>query len=372
MPHLFGLVPVRSCVLLWPCPTYPTRLMASLITRPRSPYWYLQHKKDGKWLKTSTGLRCDCPNDTAKARALRAEFEAAEFSTVSAKASNWEWVPDYLENMGSAPRTLICYHSRWRWVGMFLTHHKITPGNLVYLHAEKYMEWRTAMKKRRSKKPTSRNTAIGEIHFMAFLMGEAVRRGLATANPLATIRLKKTPPKKKPELTDKEIDTCLDALKSEPTWMLRAFLIALHTGCRLRETVMRMDTIDLANTPAIMTWASPKGGVKRSFSVPIPDALIPLFREMKEQGEEFTLTMPVRASLEFTRVFRKAGVGHLTFHCLRVTRITRLRREGVPREVAMRLVNHSSELIHTLYDRHQVQDLMQYRNSGAPSSFAAI
>ncbi len=102
--------------------------MASLITRPRSPFWYLQHKKDGKWLKTSTGLRCDCPNDTAKARALRAEFEAHEFSTVSAKASNWEWVPDYLENMGSAPRTLICYHSRWRWVGMFFTQHKIASS----------------------------------------------------------------------------------------------------------------------------------------------------------------------------------------------------------------------------------------------------
>ncbi len=37
-------------------------------------------------------------------------------------------------------------------------------------------------------------------------------------------------------------------------------------------------------------------------------------------------------------------------HC-GVTYVNRLRRAGVPREAAMWLVNHSSELIHQIYQR---------------------
>src|SRR2546429_4951143 len=54
---------------------------------------------------------------------------------------------------------------------------------------------------------------------------------------------------------------------------------------------------------------------------------------------------------------------HLCFHCLRVTYVNRLRRAGVPREVAMRLVNHASELIHQIYQREKVEDLVQWRDA---------
>ncbi len=345
--------------------------MASLITRPNSPFWYLQYKKDGKWHKASTGLLCDCPNDTAKARTLRAEFEAKEFTVTAAKLNDWEWVPTYFQTMGIAERSVDRYMGNWGWISLFLTNHKLMPGLVVYRHAEEYLHWRTTFKKK-SGRTVSRNTAIMELKLLGCVLGECVRRGLISANPLSSIRFKKTPPAKKPELTDAEIETCMDALKREPEWMQRSFLIALHTGCRLRETIMQLSCIDLDHTPATMTWAAPKGGTKRSFSVPIPDALIPLFSAMKAAGENVTLTMPFQPSRQYQHFFHRVGLDHLTFHCLRVTKITRLRREGVPREVAMRLVNHSSELIHTLYDRHQVQDLMQYRNSGAPASFAAI
>jgi hypothetical protein len=41
----------------------------------------------------------------------------------------------------------------------------------------------------------------------------------------------------------------------------------------------------------------------------------------------------------------------------------RLRRAKVPREAAMRLVNHASELIHQIYQREKVEDVAQWRDA---------
>jgi hypothetical protein len=41
----------------------------------------------------------------------------------------------------------------------------------------------------------------------------------------------------------------------------------------------------------------------------------------------------------------------------------RLRRAGVPREAARRLVNHSSELIHQVYQLEKVEDVAQWRGA---------
>ena len=51
--------------------------MAYLYRKNRSPFWYIQYlDSDRKKHDKSTGLRADDVNDTAKARALRAELEA--------------------------------------------------------------------------------------------------------------------------------------------------------------------------------------------------------------------------------------------------------------------------------------------------------
>jgi hypothetical protein len=46
------------------------------------------------------------------------------------------------------------------------------------------------------------------------------------------------------------------------------------------------------------------------------------------------------------------------------TYVNRLRRAGVPREAAMRRVNHASELIHQIYQREKVEDVAQWRDAG--------
>jgi hypothetical protein len=43
--------------------------------------------------------------------------------------------------------------------------------------------------------------------------------------------------------------------------------------------------------------------------------------------------------------------------------VNRLRRAGVPREAVMRLVNHSSDLIHQTYQREKVEDVVQWRDA---------
>jgi hypothetical protein len=53
--------------------------MAYLYRKKRSPFWYVVYiDANTKEVHRSTGLRADDPNDTAKAKALRAELEAKE------------------------------------------------------------------------------------------------------------------------------------------------------------------------------------------------------------------------------------------------------------------------------------------------------
>lgn len=55
--------------------------------------------------------------------------------------------------------------------------------------------------------------------------------------------------------------------------------------------------------------------------------------------------------------FKKHGMTHLSFHCTRVTVVTRLARAGVPLAQAMAFVGHSSSLVHRLYTRLRPADL---------------
>jgi integrase len=193
------------------------------------------------------------------------------------------------------------------------------------------------------------------------IMGEAVQLGHAEANPLVSIRLRRDKAERKPELTDTEIVEIREALKTEPEWMRRAFEISLHTGCRLRETRLPRGCVDLRENK--ITFPCPKGGEGRAFSIPMPSALRPLLEEFHRSKQKFTVEFPFQPSRRWQQFFIKIKKPHLCFHCLRVTYVNRLRRAGVPREAAMRLVNHASELIHQVYQREKVEDVAQWRDA---------
>jgi integrase len=339
--------------------------MASIYKKRNSPFWWVQFiDGDGTRRNKSTGLRTDDPGQTVKARALRAQLEAKELNRDAREVGGgcWDtWVPHYLERHCESALTLKRYRCRWAWLAVWLQENKYhSPRAITYRNAIEYVEWRTTRKKRTGK-TVSRNTAIWELKLLAQIMGEAVRLGHADANPLVSIKLRRDKPAKKPEMTDAEIRDIRAALKTEPEWMQMCFDIALHTGCRLRETRLPVECLDFTENK--ITFPSPKGGESRAFSIPMPSALRPLLLSIRKSKRKFTLEFPFQPSRRWQQFFIKVNMPHLCFHCLRVTYVNRLRRAGVPREAAMRLVNHSSELVHRVYQREKVDDVAQWRDA---------
>ena len=338
--------------------------MAYLYRKQRSPFWYVVYfNSDQKEVHRSTGLRADDPNDTAKAKALRAELEAKEYHRVPVvNSEGWDtWVPKFLERHCESPRTLERYRDGWKWLALWLQTQRLhSPRAITYRIALEYLDWRTTYKKK-SGKSVGRNTAIMELKLLAMIMGEAVRLGHADGNPLVSLKLKRDKAEKKPELTDDEIHKIRGALKIEPEWMQTAFDIALHTGCRLRETRIPLNCVNFEEDK--ITFPSPKGGEDRAFSIPMPSALRPLLVKLCKENRKFTLEFPFQPSRRWQQFFVKIKMSHLCFHCLRVTYVNRLRRAGVPREAAMRLVNHASELIHKVYQREKVEDIARWRDA---------
>ncbi|MCC6819503.1 MAG: tyrosine-type recombinase/integrase, partial [Verrucomicrobia subdivision 3 bacterium] len=338
--------------------------MAYLYRKNRSPFWYVVFlDADQKEIHRSTGLRADDPNDTAKAKALRAELEAKEHHRVPVvNSENWDtWVLKYLDRHCANPRTLERYVDAWKWLSLWLQTRRFhSPRAISYRVALEYIDWRTNFKKKTGK-TVGRNTAVLELKLLAMIMGEAVRLGHADANPLVSLKLKREKAGKKPELTDAEIRQIREAIQVEPEWMQITFAISLHTGCRLRETRLPLDCIDFTENK--ITFPSPKGGEDRAFSIPMPTGLRPLFERLCKTNRKFTVEFPFQPSRRWQQFFIKINKPHLCFHCLRVTYVNRLRRAGVPREAAMRLVNHASELIHKIYQREKVEDVAQWRDA---------
>jgi integrase len=339
--------------------------VASLYKKKRSPFWFIQFlDTDGKRRNRSTGFRIDKPDETVKARALRAQVEAKELSRNVGKSAgdNWDtWVPQYLERHCQSPGTLRRYRGSWAWLAVFLQEKRFhNPRSITYRNALEYIDWRTSYRKKTGK-TVGRNTAIMELKLLAMIMGEAVRLGHADANPLVSLKLRRDKPAKKPEMTDAEITRIRQGLGTEPEWMQISFEIGLNTGCRLRETRIPVECLDF--TEDKITFPAPKGGEQRAFSIPMPTALRPLLQQIRKSKRKFTLAFPFQPSRRWQQFFVKVGMPHLCFHCLRVTYVNRLRRAGVPREVAMRLVNHSSDLVHQIYQREKVDDVAPWRDA---------
>jgi integrase len=338
--------------------------MAYLYRKLRSPFWYIQYI-DADKIKhdKSTGFRTDDPNDTIKAKVLRAELEAREYQRVPmVNSAAWDyWVPKFFERHCPTTATLNRYEDAWKWVALWLQNNRIhSPRQLTYRLGIAYLDWRTTFKKRTGK-IVGRNTAILELKLLSLVLGEAVRLGHADANPLVSMKIRRDRQAKKPELTDDEILEIQAALKEEPAWMQVSFEIGLHTGCRLRETRIPLSCVEFRETK--ITFPSPKGGEDRAFSIPMPTVLMPLLEKLKTEKRSYTLEFPFQPSRRWQQFFIKIKKTHLCFHCLRVTYVNRLRRAGVPREAAMRLVNHASQLVHQIYQREKVDDVMQWRDA---------
>ena len=127
--------------------------------------------------------------------------------------------------------------------------------------------------------------------------------GLAHANPLASLKIRKEKAPKKPEITDAEIVEIREALRDEPEWKQVPFEIGLNTGCRLRETRIPLSRIDFAENK--ITFRSPKGGEERAFSILMPTAFKDLLRRLASQRRKHTLEFPFQLSRRWQQFFIK-------------------------------------------------------------------
>lgn len=331
----------------------------SVFKRPGRLNWYVNYL-DATTGKRKCNVRTAFP--VADPQGYRKALDYANELSLAAKALKagkpgeaWnDWVPGFIAlhyraSKASATRA----GTSWKQLRTFLHLRGLTsPRAITYAHAQDYLVWRTAQEKR-SGKHVSHNTALQDLRLLSMLVRHAVRQGLAPANPLERLGIERDEVKEKCEITDPEIATIREHLPEAPEWMTMAFEIAIRQGCRLAETRVHRSQVDFAR--GVITFRA-KGG--KVFGTKLHPDLAPLLKARFAKHEwSHDCTNPIPASLQWRAFFDRIELPHLSFHCTRVTVITRMARAGVPIQQAMAYVGHASSTIHRIYQKLKPADL---------------
>lgn len=335
--------------------------MASLYPRKNSPFWWIRFKDaQGKWQSKPTEYRRDDPQQTKVARARCAANTAEELGArrVTPNEKWGSWVGDFFGTHCKNQQTLRGYEQSWLWLNSYLEEQRVsTPSQLTYQHAFDFIQWRVARGGNKQKIKTS--TALRDLKVLRLLMAHAVRTGMAPANPCLRMGVPRGAPKEKQEFTDDQIAQIYSKLpRKDKDWRFVAFRIALETGCRLSETQIDFANVDFKRKTIEFVY---QNGAK-PYSVPLPNSLIAMLKKIKASKARYTVVLPKNASTQFSNFLRRIRLKTHSFHCTRVTYITRLARAGVPLREAMKLVDHSSEMVHKIYSRLNVDDVKAFAN----------
>lgn len=332
----------------------------SVYPRKDSPYWWIAYYCPRRMKRVSgekTPFRREDPGSHRKALALAVEKAQAAASAKQEGGASWEsWVVAWLRlKHRQSPLTLQNYLTRWRHIGEYLDQEKLyTPRHVAPDFGEKYIAWRMAQTRPASGKSPCYNTCLMELALLARVVREAIRRGFADHNPVERLGLQKDDPDEKPEITDDEIKLIREALVFRPEWMQVSFEIAIHQGCRLKETQIPLERIDLTSTPPRVQFHA-KG--KKVFTTQLHPDLVPMFKRFKAERRPVSCKHPAMAAKEWHFFFKEIELPHLCFHCTRVTVVTRMARAGVPVQQAMAYVGHANTLIHKIYQRLKPADV---------------
>lgn len=344
--------------------------MASLFKRPKSRFWWIKFRNlQGKIVRKATPYCHDDQRQTRQAEILRAQSEIEELrSPRSDEATRWgNWVTDYLQKRHAAsPKTLTRKLTAWRTLERYLNEMRLPAPSVVNReHCLAYLPWRKAARSFKSKRAdVAHNTVLLELRVFHSILQEAVRRGWCHSNACSRLEIAKETPKEKPELTDEQIKIIRDAIaarmarnfesdgeRRNAEFLRVSFEIAIAQGCRMSETLINLDDVDLHNREVTMLA---KG--RKRYTAPLNPSLIPLFQELKDRGQQWTYEMPPIPSLIWFKFLDKLRAKHPTlkrvsFHSSRVTVASRLGRGGVPERVAMAILNHASTTVHRIYRR---------------------
>lgn len=351
---LFRSVPVPDVIL-------------SSIERPDSPFVRIQYADaTGQVRRVKTAIRKSDP-DKVRRVALALNQVEAQLLNKGAKADGggWTWVPGWMETRyATRPPTLRQYQIRWKWLALFLRLRRLhDPAAVAREDCFAYVPWRQSGVKEKSGRAPGVNTAVSELKLLAMILDEAEARGLVPKNVARRLRIERAQVALKPEMSDDEIRTVFHALKTRPGWMHTSFFTALQTGLRFSETAIRRAQVRLDRGEVSID--APKGGTRRAFTIQIYPEIEPMLRAFMASREPALWSLPAKerdfASLVWVKFFRELGLGHLCFHCTRVTFITRGARAGVPESAMMKMVNHASKEVHRIYQRLADADALGHR-----------
>lgn len=342
----------------------------SVYQRQGRPTWYVAYDcpRRSRRVNESTGYLVADARGKLQAYAYARERSASGITHGEPRdASGFEhWAQAWLEGRyRGQPKTLTSYLGAWKQISFFLRENKIfLPRLLQYQHVVDFVHWREQQIKRQSRRKVSRNTALHNVKVLSRIMREAIRRGYAQGNPCVRLAedLPADPVPEKPEFTDDQIQAVRaelarrSGLGRPSDWMAIAFEIALHQGVRISATQIPLADIDLERG-LIKLREKGRKGQPAIFTLPLHPGIRPLLAELKAQEDrKFTCILPRFASRNFSRVMRAMGLPH-TFHCTRVSVITRMARGDVSEQKAMCYVHHGSWAIHRIYSRLKPPDV---------------
>lgn len=334
--------------------------MASYYLKKNSKFFYVSYiDEDGKRRAKSSGIRCDAEGAMAKIISYVKELDKLErlaSKTSGGMGTFLDWVPGFIESYSSA-ETRKRYLSAWDHLSFFFKLRGVrNPSQVTYEVIMAYLGFRVDKKmgERFGRRVARRNTALLEIKFLSRIMTEAMRRGYVLANPCGQLGLKRETTRGKREITAAEEKKIWGALAGRPEWMRDCFLVGMKQGCRLSEVQVPLKRIDFENRTIRFRT---KGG--KWHDAPLHKDVEKLARKALKEGRELLVELPKNASRIWQFFFDSIGLDDITFHCTRVTVVTRLARAGFSEVQSMQYVGHASDVVHAIYRKLKAQDVAQ-------------
>lgn len=334
--------------------------MASYYRKPRSPYYWMRVKRpNGNWTNVSSGIRVDSPGSLRKVQQRVAQESAKENRQADdgSKAFLRNWVPQWIgyhyTNRFSSARAM----NAWAHLSAYFKLKGILhPEEVTYGLCHEYMKWRTDAEAcaTEGRRLGNWNTALTELRVLGTIMQEALAQQWIIANPCARLRLGRKDVKEKSAIERDEQEDIEEKLKTAPQWMQDSWLVGIKQGCRLSEARIPMESVSLEK---MVIPFRVKGG--KIHPAPLHRDLIPLIRRRREAKEAWLVDIPPNASKLWNQWFTNHGYPHLSYHCLRVTVITRFALANHTAEKAMQYVGHCSEMVHAIYRKLRPKDVAQ-------------
>jgi hypothetical protein len=208
---------------------YPAPV-AHLRDHSNSKFWYVRFRDldTGIWREESTRL---LKADTKQTRAAQriADKKTLDESRITGGLTGAfrDWVASYIADHYTVDSTRRRAVHAWERIAEWLNANQLRhPREIRHEHAKEYLKWREPS--------ASKNTALYEIHFLSFLLEEAIRKDFLERNVLRKLGIGREPAKIKPELTDEQLQQARTAFRTpgRASWMAIACEIQIFTGCR--------------------------------------------------------------------------------------------------------------------------------------------